>query len=72
VARTKREYENEIPTGLDLDGDDKDYSVMLAEADTVRANAAVAIQKYRVMREAEERVARINAILRRSLGVSDG
>jgi hypothetical protein len=55
-----------------LDGEHKDYSVLLAGADKERADAAVAIQKYRVMKETEERVARINGILRRSLGVTDG
>ena len=71
MARTKRSYESEIPDLLDLEGDDKDYSVLLAGADKERVEGAIAIQKYHVLRETQEHVDEVNAILRRSLGVPD-
>jgi len=67
TTRKKRDYENEIPTAIDLDAE-ADYSVLLAEADKQRVEAAVAVQKYHVMRETEAKVNRINEMFRRAAG----
>ena len=66
----KRSYEDEIPSSIDLEAE-PDYSVLLAEADKARAEAAIVIQKYRVMKETEERVRRVNEIFRRTLCGTD-
>jgi hypothetical protein len=67
TTRKKRDYENDIPAAIDLEAD-SDYSVLLAEADSVRAKAALDVQKYHAVRETIERVNRVNEMLRAANG----
>lgn len=64
--RKKRDYETEIPKHVDIDAD-ADYSVLLAQADQARAEAAIKVMQYQGVLDTQERVDRVNNIFKRAL-----